>query len=210
MKLALPCLALAFAACADDGALGNTTVSPECSPTDFACVTTGLDGPIAVGGVLPLSIDADTAGTSGSAMTLVSADPSVLKTAGTEIVGVSPGLAAMVMLSGSSAVDFLHVYVVAPNRLGLHRLADGLERGELIEQVELLVGDELLVSVEPYRDSQRLLGRGTTTWTAAPAIAVLQDGVPARRRIVARTPGDADLTVTSFGFSKTLHITVLP
>lgn len=210
MKLALPCLALAFAACADDGALGNTTVSPECGPTDFACVTTGLDGPIAVGGVLPLSIDADTAGTSSSAMTLTSADPSVLKTAGTEVVGISPGVAAMVMLSGSSAVDFLHVYVVAPNRLGLHRLSEGLERGELIEKVDLLVGDELLVSVEPYRDSQRLLGRGTNTWTAPPAIAVLQDGVPARRRIVARSPGEADLTVTSFGFSKTLHITVLP
>jgi hypothetical protein len=196
--------------CADTGALGNATVTPECSPTDFACVTTGLDGPIAAGGVLPLSIDADALGSSTATMTLLSADPSVLKAAGTEVVGVTPGVAALVMLSEGHAIDFLHVFVVEPNRLGLHRVDDGLERAELVDGVELLPGDELILEAEPYRDSQRLLGHGTTTWSGGGAVSVLRDGAPARRRIVARTPGEADVVVGAFGFTRTLHITVLP
>jgi hypothetical protein len=39
---------------------------------------------------------------------------------------------------------------------------------------------------------------------------VLHDGAAARRRIVARSSGEADIAVSSFGFSRTLHITVLP
>jgi hypothetical protein len=211
MKPYLLCLLLV--ACSnggDSGALGNTDVSSECSPTDFACVTAGLDGPVAVGGVLPLSIDADTTGASGAAMTLMSADPTILKTADTEVIGMAPGVAALVMLAEGRAIDFLHVFVVAPDRLGLHRVEEGLERAELIENVDLLVGDELIVSVEPYRESQRLVGRTSSTWTSGTTISVLHEGVPARRRIVARQPGETDLVVNSFGFDKTLHITVLP
>jgi hypothetical protein len=203
-------LVLLVGCAGDSGALGNATITPECSPTDFACVTTGLDGPIAVGGVLPLSIDADALGSSTAAMTLLSADPAVLKTAGTEVMGLSPGVAALVMLSEEHAVDFLHVFVVEPNRLGLHRLDDGLERAELVDAVELLPGDEMILEAEPYRDSQRLLGHGATTWTGGGAVTLLRDGAPARRRIVARAPGETDVVVASFGFTRTLHITVLP
>ena len=206
----LPLLFL-FVGCASDaGALGNAAVTPECSPTDFACVTSGLDGPVAVGGVVPLSLDADTAGTASAPMTLMSADTSVIKASGTEVVGMGPGVAALVMLSDGRAIDFLHVFVDAPTRLGFHRFQDGLERGELIEDLELLVGDEIVIDVEPYRDSQRLLGHGTSTWTSGTQIAVLKEGLPGRRRIVARTPGETDLSVNAFGFDKSLHITVLP
>ncbi|MBL9013159.1 MAG: hypothetical protein JNL83_03230 [Myxococcales bacterium] len=203
-------LVIAAGCAADSGALGNTTVSPECAPTDFACVTAGLDGPLAVGGVLPLSIDVDALGTSSGAMTLMSGDPRVIKAAGTEIVGLQAGVAALVMLSESSAVDFLHVYVAAPTRVGLQRIEDGLVRQEVTDQIELLVGDELVVEVAPYKDTQRLLGHATTTWTAGAPLALLKDGVPARRRIVARTPGETEVTVTSFGFTKTLRVAVLP
>ena len=200
-----------IAGCAgDSGALGNTNVSTECAPTDFACVTAGLDGPIAVGGVLPLSIDVDALGTSSATMTLMSADPRVLKAAGTEVIGASPGVAALVMLSEGSAVDFLHVYVAAPNRVGLQRIDSGLVRQELTDEIDMLVGDELVVEIAPYKDTQRLLGHATTTWAAGAPLTLLKDGVPARRRIVARTAGDTDVTVTSFGFTKTLHVAVLP
>lgn len=194
----------------DSGALGQGAVATECSPTDFACVTAGLDGPVAVGGVVPLSLDIDAAGTSTGTMTLLSADPSVLKAAGTEVVGMAPGVAALVMLTEGAAIDFLHVFVAEPNRLGFHRYEDGLQRSEIVEQLELLVGDELVIDVEPYRDSQRLLGQATSTWTSGTSIAVLREGAPGRRRIVARTPGATDLVVQAFGFEKTLHIEVLP
>jgi hypothetical protein len=196
--------------CADPGALDQASVGTECSPTDFACVTSGLDGPIAVGGVLPLLIDLDTQGTSTATVSLMSADPVVLKAAGTEVIGASPGVAALVMLTEGRAIDFLHVYVVEPNRIGLHRRDGGLELGEILENVELLVGDELVVDVEPYRDSQRLLGHQNTTWASGTPITLLRDGSPGRRRVVARTPGETDLVVGGFGFEKTLHIVVLP
>jgi hypothetical protein len=207
----LPALLLVTAGCANDsGALGNTNVTQECSPTDFACVTAGLDGPIAVGGVVPLSLDTDTLGASTASMSLLSADPGVLKAAGTEVVGMAPGVAALVMLSEGAAIDFLHVFVATPTRLGLHRSDEGLVRSELVEEIELLTDDEMVIEALPYNDSQRLLGHTTSTWTAGTTVSVLRDGTPGRRRIVARSPGETDLVVDAFGFSKTLHIKVLP
>jgi hypothetical protein len=197
-------------ACADPGALDQATVGTECSPTDFACVTAGLDGPLAAGGVLPLSIDLGTSGSSSSTVSLLSADPSVIKTSGTEIHGIGPGVAALVMLAEGRAIDFLHVFVVEPNRIGLHRRDGGLELGEIYEDVELLVGDELVIGVEPYFDSQRLLGHRETTWSTTPALTLLRDGTAGRRRVVARTAGETELRVTAFGFEKTLRIVVLP
>lgn len=70
------------------------------------------------------SLDLDTIGTSTAAMSLISADPAVLKAAGTEVVGVAPGVAALVMIA-ENAADFLHVFVVEPNRIG-HRFDDGV------------------------------------------------------------------------------------
>jgi len=102
------------------------------------------------------------------------------------------------------------VSVVAAKRLGLHRRDGGLDLGELVDDVELITGDEMLVEVEPYLNSQRLLGHGASEWTADPAITLLRDGSLARRRVVARTPGQATLTVKAFGFEKTLTIRVLP
>lgn len=199
-----------FGCAGDPGALEQSNVGTECSPTDFACVTSGLSGPIAVGGVLPLTIDLDTSGSSTSSVSLMSADPSVLKAAGTEVIGAAPGVAALVMLTEGRAVDFLHVYVAEANRIGLHRRDGGLELGEILEDVEMIVGDEMIVDVEAYRDSQRLLGNKDTTWTNGPEITLLRDGSPGRRRVVARTPGETDLVVGTFGFEKTLHIVVLP
>lgn len=196
----------------DSGALGQADVTTECSPTDFACVTAGLDGPVAVGGGVPLSLDLDVAGSSTPAMTLLSADPTVLKTSGTEVVGQSPGVAALVLLTDQgAAVDFLHVFVVAPNRIGVHRRDGGLELGELVDDIQLVPGDELVIEVEPYVDSQRLLGRASSEWTTTTtAVTLLRDGAPNRRRLVARAPGQAPVTVSAFGFDHTIQVEVVP
>src|SRR5688500_9118748 len=104
-----PIVLLFAVGCAgDSGALDQGGVTTECSPTDFACVTAGLDGPAAVGGVVPLALDTTIAGSSAPTMTLLSADPAVLKAAGTEIVGQAPGVAALVLLTeAGAAVDFI-------------------------------------------------------------------------------------------------------
>ena len=211
MKYILP-IALASLGCAGDtGGLGQADVTTECSPTDFACVTKGLDGPVAVGGVVPLALDFNIQGTSTPTVSLLSADPAVLKAAGTEVVGQAPGVAALVLVSEEGrAVDFLHVFVAAPKRLGMHRRDGGLDLGELVDDVEMIVGDEMLVEVEPYIDSQRLLGHGSSEWSAGSSLTLLRDGTVGRRRIVARTPGDSTLTVKAFGFEKSLNIRVMP
>jgi hypothetical protein len=210
MKRAL--IPLLFFGCAGDaGALDQSNWITECSPTDFACVTSGLSGPVAVGGVVPLSVNVDALGSSTPTITLLSADPSVLKASGTEVVGQAPGLAALVMLTANGqAIDFLHVSVTAPNRVGLHRRDGGLELGELIEEVQLVTGDEMVLEVAPYLDSQRLLGRGTSEWSSGTNVTLLRDGFPERRRVVARTPGQDDITVRAFGFEHTLHVEVVP
>jgi hypothetical protein len=210
MKRAL--IPLLFFGCAGDaGALENSNWATECSPTDFACVTAGLNGPVAVGGVVPLSVDIDALGSSTPVLTLLSADPNVLKASGTEVVGQAPGLAALVLLTADGqAIDFLHVSVTQANRLGLHRRDGGLELGEIVEEVQMIAGDEMVLEVAPYLDSQRLLGHGTSEWSAGTNITLLRDGSPERRRIVARTPGQEDITVRAFGFEKTLHVEVLP
>jgi hypothetical protein len=207
-----PYLLLVAVGCAgDSGALDQSGVTTECSPTDFACVTAGLDGPVAVGGVVPLALDTELGGSSAPAITLLSADPAVLKAAGTEVVGQAPGVAALVLLTDAgAAVDFLHVFVAAPKRVGLHRRDGGLDLGELVGELDMLVGDELVIEVDPYLDSQRLLGRGASTWTTGAELTLLRDGVSNRRRVVARTPGETTLTVEAFGFDKTLTIRVLP
>ncbi len=211
MKYVLPLVAASLSCAADAGGLGQAEVSTECSPTDFACVTRGIDGPIAVGGVVPLALDVTIQGTSTPTVSLLSGDPEVLKAAGTEVIGQSPGLAALVLLTEDGrAIDFFHVTVATPKRIGLHRRDGGLDLGEMVEEIEMLVGDEMLVEVEPYLDSQRLLGHGTSEWSAGAAITLLKDGAPGRRRLVARTPGDATLVVQAFGFTKTLNIKVLP
>lgn len=210
MKRAL--IPLLFFGCAGDaGALENSNWATECSPTDFACVTAGLSGPVAVGGVVPLSVDVDVLGSSTPTVTLLSADPTVLKASGTEVVGQAPGLAALILLAANDqAIDFLHVSVAAPNRLGLHRRDGGLELGEIVEEIQMVSGDEMVLEVAPYLDSQRLLGKGTSEWSTGPNVTLLRDGSPERRRVVARTPGEEDITVRAFGFEKTLHVEVLP
>src|SRR5690606_15456553 len=115
----------------DSGALGQAGVTTECSPTDFACVTRGLDGPVAVGGVVPLALDVSIAGTTAPTVTLFSGNSEILKAAGTEVVGQAPGIAALVLLDADErAIDFLHVSVAMPTRIGLHRRDSGLDLGE--------------------------------------------------------------------------------
>lgn len=210
MKHAL--MLLLLVGCAGDaGGLEQSNWTTECSPTDFACVTSGLSGPVAVGGVVPLSLNLDVAGSATPTVTLLSANPNVLKAAGTEVVGQSPGLAALVLLTADgAAIDFLHVSVATPNRLGLHRRDGGLELGEIIEEVQLIAGDEMVLEVAPYLDSQRLLGRGTSEWSTGAELTLLRDGAPERRRVVARTPGLTNVTVRAFDFEKTLSIEVVP
>jgi hypothetical protein len=194
-------------ACGTEGALSQSVFTPECEEDDLACIHAGLDAPIAVGGVQPLSINLDVPGTTTPPFELVSANPGVLKVSGNEITGENPGVSALVMMAeGDIALDFLHVWVETPNRIAIER--DG---EEIIGAIELLAGDELSLSVAPYKNITRLLGGSSGDWTvSSDAVSVLQDGNPRRRRVVARDVGTTTLTVSCFDLEATIDLVVLP
>jgi hypothetical protein len=109
-------------------------------------------------------------------------------------------------------IDFTHVAVAAPTRLGWHRADGGQHDAELIGPIQLLVGDELALTARPYDGDRPLLGTAASAWDLDdPAIAtLLASGDPAARRLVARAPGTAEVTLESFGFATTLAVEVLP
>ena len=112
----------------------------------------------------------------------------------------------MMMGEGDLALDFLHVWVETPNRIALERNGE-----EIIGTIELLPGDELSLSIAPYRDITRLLGSGSADWaSSSSAVDVLQDGNPRRRRLVARQPGTTTITASCFDLEATINLVVLP
>lgn len=194
-------------ACGTEGALEQSVFTPECEQDDLACIHAGLDAPIAVGGVQPLSINLDVPGTTTPPFELISANPNVLKVSGNEITGENAGVSALVMMGdGDIALDFLHVWVETPNRIALER--DG---EEVIGAIELLAGDELSLSIAPYKNITRLLGASSGEWTvSSDAVRVLQDGNPRRRRVIASDAGTSTLTVSCFDLETSIELVVLP
>lgn len=212
-------------ACSADGGLGQAEFSPECAPTDVQCVSLGFNAPIAVGGSVPLRVSSYFRGATIPSLDLVSVNPGVVKTMGTDITGVSAGAAAVLLLVPSpaetpagggfetaSVLDFIHLHVDVPDRVGLRRLgADGAQADVLDSAVGMVMGDELRVAAVPLERDSPLIGADDGTWTVeGSGIALLRDGQRGRRRLVARTPGSALVTVQAFGLTTTLAVEVLP
>jgi hypothetical protein len=88
--------------------------------------------------------------------------------------------------------------------------ATGGDVGPLTEPIELLPGEAVRLVPHPYNGHERLVGVGTSAWVVDPPIAhVLREGLPNRVRLVARTPGSADLKVTMLGATSHLKIKVV-
>jgi hypothetical protein len=201
-------------ACADsNGALGQSSISPDCAPTDLVCATSGLDAPVAEGSTVMLDVTLTLQGSSAPTIDLVSGNPDVFSVEGQRLRGSRAGVGALLITTPEQVVvDFTHVWVAQPSALLLHRLSeDGVEVTELPGKVELLIGDELSLSVEPYAATQRLLGDLETTWSAdEQVVQVLEDGRSSRRRLVALAPGATTLEVEGMGLTTSLDLEVLP
>jgi len=211
-SVACAALVLSLTACSEDGALGQVAFSADCAPHDLSCSALGLDAPLAVGGSVHLMIDTQTAGSGAPTLELSSIRDDVLAVDGRELRGRSPGVAAVLVSTGALVLDFIHVWVEEPTSIAIHRHdQDGLEIGELSGLVELLVGDELIVSAQTYADTQRLIGAGDPRWSvSSDVVTILRQGDSPRRRLVARAPGSATVSVNELGFSSSLEIEVLP
>lgn len=204
--------ALAGCAQGSSGALGQTQASPQCSPSDLVCAVGGIDAPVATGASLPIDVSVTSQGSASPPLTFASADPTVFTVSGIHVDGIAPGVAALLVMTDGAVLDFFHVWVQSPDALRLHRrTAEGVEVGDLPERVQLLAGDELWISAEPYAGAQRLLGEAGSTWTAdAAVVQILEDGARHRRRLVARAAGTTTLEVTALDQTATLELEVLP
>jgi hypothetical protein len=201
------------AGCSTEGGLGQIEANAACAPTDLVCRTQGLDGPLAVGASVDIELTSVSSGSATPELTLESADARIFTVSGAQLTGVGPGAAAMLISSdGGLIMDFVHVWTRAPNRLALFRHGGDWESGEeLTEPIQLVVGDELVLSAELYRDAEGLLGRAETTFSSSgEALQLLQIGYPGHRRLLASEPGTATVTVEALGLSAELAVEVLP
>jgi hypothetical protein len=198
------------------GSLGNTNVRPECGAFSQACLAQGLDAPLALGGITELSVDFTVNGSSGPPLALITSDTTILrqasgKSGSVEAVGV--GAAAVLFVGPDKrVVDFLHLWVSEPDELRIQRYSSlGALLGQVQPAATLLVGDELLVSVEPYAGGQALLGNFTLERTlSGDAVAIVPDSIGGWYRVVARKPGKATLEFGALNKTARWEIEVLP
>lgn len=199
-------LLLAAAACGE-GAVGNLTVRPACSPGEAECP--GFDAPLAVGADQLLDLDVVVGGVAGPDLVLESALPEVATVEGRRLFGKQPGMTAILVSTPEGVViDFVHVFTAVPTRLGLHEIGG---TSELIGPLELLIGDEVELILAPYAEDVRLVGVVEGVWALdGDSAQLLQNGVPGQRRLVARQVGSSELTVIASDRSMTLSVEVLP
>jgi hypothetical protein len=196
------------------GDVGQMTVTPECGALSQACIAQGLNAPLALGSELDLTIEYKVPGSSGPPTVVASADPTVVQTPGTAtLAAVGEGMSAVLFVGPADEVmDIIHVWVAAPAEMRIMRYS---ENGALLGRVQptsqLLVGDEIFIAVEPYANSQPLLGNFELTYDSdTDAVAIVPDPVLAWYRVVARTAGVAHLTFSGLGLDATWDIEVLP
>jgi hypothetical protein len=198
--------ALAVSACGGGGLNQSRLAEPRSSGSE------PLNAPIAVGATLEPEIQVDTQGSAAPTLHLESARPEVIAIEGGLLRAKTPGVAAILYSTDDgSVIDFLHIWVAAPNRMTFSRLAPtGGDLGEITEPVELLVGDQLTVSPKLYTGSQRLSGHYDVRWHIdPPLVRVLRDGTSERRRLVAERPGTAILIAESANISAKLELSVI-
>lgn len=195
------------------GALGQASFGADCGPSDASCLVSGMSAPLAVGATLPVDINLHIMGGATPATTLVSVNPEIVEASGNDLIGVNEGVVAiLVTFPEGEVLDFIHVWVQEPTELAFRRLTeDGLDLGEVGPSVQLLVDQEIILSVDILADFQSLLGNMEVDWSVdSEAVTILDDGVSGRRRLVARAAGTATITASAPDLSVSLDIEVLP
>lgn len=196
------------------GDVGQMTVTPECGALSQACIAQGLNAPLALGSELELSVEYKIPGTSGPPTTIASANQDVIQAPDdTTLAAVGPGMSAVMFVGpGGEVMDIIHAWVQAAAELRIMRYADnGTLLGQVQASSQLLVGDEVFVAIEPYANSQPLLGNFDLHYEVdTDAVTLLADPVLAFYRVVARNPGHAIVTFSGLGVDTHWDVEVLP
>lgn len=191
----------------------NPGTSPECGAFGQACIGQGLDAPLAVGGRIEVAVAFQVGGSSGPPLVLEAVDTGVLQTTDTDIEAVGPGCSAVLFVgTDAKVVDFIHVWTTPAEELRILRYSPfGDLMGRVQDQVQLLVGDEVLVAVVPYGNAQPLLGNfDLVRDVVGDSVALVPDPVGGWYRVVARAAGAATITFSGLGIEAVWEIEVLP
>jgi hypothetical protein len=125
------------------------------------------------------------------------------------LVAKQPGASAVLISTEDGAVvDFVHVWVAPVTAITLAR-RDG---DRISGAIGLTVGEDVTLVPTLWNGAQRLGGDAEATWTvdANGPLAVLRDGSADRRRLRARAPGTATVTVALGEAHTTVEVEVLP
>jgi len=171
-----------------------------------------LDAPLAVGSIYRPEPKLQLPGGGVPALILESPRSQVISIHAGAIHARAPGLAAVLTkMPDGTVIDFLHVWVEAPTRITLHRFSqDFADLGMVTGPIDLVVAESVLLTPLIYADAQRLAGSAESSWSVEPPLlTVLRDGVPERRRLVARAPGQTKVTVSMLGTSTSIDVAVV-
>jgi hypothetical protein len=215
MRYLLPLISLT--GCAMGGALHQATLVGQCAPDDAACSRRHPQAPIAIGTHFYPEVSAELAGTTTPNLRLEIAAPEVVAIEDGALIARKAGTSAvLISTDDGSIVDFVHVWVAPVTKITLAR-RDG-ER--IASAIALTVGEDVTLVPALWNGAQRLSGDGEALWTqAGPAtasdtatgpVAILRDGSADRRRLRARAPGKATITVALGEIKTTVDVEVVP
>lgn len=206
MHLLLPLTLLAGCA---GGALRQGTLVGQCAADDAACSRKAPLAPLAIGTRFYPEAATSIDGTATPILRLESAAPGVLAVEDGALVAKQPGASAvLISTDDGSVIDFIHVWVAPITKVTLAK-RDG-ER--IANAIGLAVGEDVTIVPALWSGSQRLAGDGDPQWTVTDdkTVTILRDGSSDRRRIRARAPGKATLTVAFGDTRATVDVEVVP
>jgi len=198
-----------LAGCGATGAMHQVALSGQCATDDAACSRRHPQAPIAIGTRFFPDVSGTIDGTTTPNLRLESAVPGILAIEDGAFVAKQPGASAVLITTDDgSVVDFVHVWVSPVTKISLAR-RDGDRIGGAIG---LAVGEDVTLQPTLWFGAQQLSGDGDAQWTvsAEGVVSVLRDGSSDRRRLRARAPGTATVTVALGDVTTTVDLEVVP
>ena len=192
---------------------GYDNNNPECGAMGQICLSQPINSPLALGSHTELLFDFRMAGTSGVSIDLEQTNPLVLNIDGMAVEAVGTGMSGLLFVgSDDTVIDYIHLWVTEAEEL---RIISWSNSGDLLGYVRssivLLVGDELLISVEPFENAQPLLGNFEMNRVIeGESIAIVPDPVGGWYRVVARSEGQSTVRFNALQLETVLEIEVIP
>jgi hypothetical protein len=191
------------------GGMRQATLAGQCAKDDATCSRKAPLAPLAIGARFYPEVSTEIAGSSTPNLHLESAEPGVLAVEGGALVAKQAGTSAvLISTDDGSVVDFVHVWVAPVTGIVLSR-RDG-ER--VTGSIGLAVGEDITLVPSLFNGAQKLAGTSDATWSSSSdaPLSILQDGSSDRRRLRARAPGKATITVALGDAKTTVDVEVVP